>query len=331
MSCPDGDYMCVVNNCSGLGSVGPGNQLFNYWSINNCPSAYAQAINTNDGKLEYSPTTQQDIQNKVVSLFNTYFLTNDITDNVTSPTYNNFQNQLLSLCIDPTLPGICTAFLTDYCSNFTRNDVLNSPTLINFCGCYVDPDPDYLQYTLATEECNLGITGCVSGCQSGDPGCTGQPACDPLCHRALTSQKANVQNGNIITCPQTICVIDDVTINATESTVPGGINFNTICSGCGGPNGGSGCLCIVSGVNISSTVSQIGVGVNFNQFCGSNSVCLVQDVSGNIISQGPCSEASLDDYPIPSFNSFPNIAILIIIFVVVVIIFLMALAIRTSS
>lgn len=328
MSC-NGDVTCIVNNCSG--GIGSGTQLFNYWLENNCPSAYAQAINTTPGGLlEYNATSQAEVQQKVVELFNTYFITNTITDDVTSTSYNNFQNSLLSLCINPTLPGICTQFLNQYCGQYTREQANNSPILIDFCGCYVPPDPTYLQYTLGSPECNEGVSGCTSGCTAGNTGCTGQPACDPLCHRAMTSQKANNDTGFIITCPQTICVIDDVTINITESDVPGGINFNTVCSGCGGASGGDGCLCIVSGTNVSATMSQIGIGVNFNQFCGSNSVCIVEDSAGNIISEGACTQINPANIPVSSFSSIPNIGIVILIILVVIIILFVAIAARSS-
>lgn len=331
MSCSgDNGLASLINNCSG--DIGSGTTLFNYWRNNNCPAAYAQSINTGDyGILEYNPDAQSYIQGKVVQLFETYFETNSITDDVTSPSYNNFQNTLRSLCTNPTLPGICTQFLNNYCGQFTREQVNNSPILIDFCGCYVPPDQTYLQYTLGSSQCNEGVSGCTSGCTAGTTGCTGQLACDPLCHRSNTSQKANNLTGFIITCPQNICVIDDVTINVTESYVPGGINFNTICSGCGGGSGGSSCLCIVSGVNVSSTMSQIGIGANFNEFCGSNSVCIVEDTFGNIISESACPQIDPADVPLPFFSSYPNIAIVIVVFLCLLTILFVAIAVRAES
>lgn len=329
MACPSGDYMCIVNNCSG--GIGSGAELFNYWRRNNCLAAYSQAINTSsNGNLSYNSAQQEIIQDKIVDLFNTYFITNNLTDDVTSPSFSNFQNTLLTLCTDSTLPGVCTKFLNNYCSNITREQAINSPTYTNFCGCYVPPDQDYLRFTLGTEQCLIGAAGCT-GCMQGTTGCTGQPACDPLCHRALTSQKAHIPTGNIITCPQSICVIDNVTINITQSKIPGGINFNTVCSGCGGSSGGKGCLCIVSGVNISETAAQIGVGTNFNQFCGNNSVCLVEDNNGNIISQGSCTDINPANIPIEGIYYGPNLGILFILLLVVLVILFIAIAIRYST
>lgn len=335
MSCASSDYLCIVNNCSG--GIGSGTQLFNYWRDYNCPAAYAEAINTSPtGSLAYNPIQQLAMQEKVTELFNTYLTTNTITDDVTSTSFSTFQNTLLNLCINPTLPGICGLFLggttgmSGYCGKFSRDQTINSPILIDFCGCYVPPDPKYLQFTLGSPGCQIG-TGCTAGCTAGNTGCTGLPACDPLCHRSMTSQKAYQPTGTFITCPQNICVIDNVTINATESQVAGGINFNTVCSGCGGGSGGNGCLCIVSGVNISATASQIGVGTNFNEFCGGSSVCIVQDSAGNIISENGCTGINPTNIGIPTYSYLPNLGILFIVILVVLLILFIAIAARFST
>lgn len=345
MSCAPGNFVCIVNNCSG--NIGSGTKLFDYWLVNNCPAAYSQLINTSaTGTLQYNPVNQLVAQNKVVQLFNTYLQTNSLTDDVTSSSFNIFQNTLLELCINPTLPGVCAKWLESYCdgdisgntgcaingvgcTGYSREQVNNSPTLINFCGCYTPPDPVYLQYTLGSPGCQIG-TGCTAGCTAGNTGCTGQPACDPLCHRALTSQKAFQPTGTIITCPQEICAIDNATINVTKSSVAGGINFNSICSGCGGASGGDGCLCIVTGVNISATFSSLGVGSNVNQFCSGSSVCIVEDSAGNIISQGGCTGINPANGGIPSSSFLPNLGILFIMILLVLLILFISIAARVS-
>lgn len=328
-----GDKTCEVPNsvidtirkCSG--DVGAGEKLFNYWEENNCPGAYSQALNTGkDCSLSYNKENQEMVQDEVVKLFNTYFETNSLTDDVTSTQFDNFQDTLIALCIDPTLPGVCNKFLNNYCSNYTRLEVSNSPTLINFCGCYVPPDPTYLQYTLGSPECIEGASGCTAGCTAGNTGCTGQPACDPLCHRAMTSQKANIDTGNIITCPESICVIDDVVINAINTQVQGGVNFNTVCPGCI-----DGCLCIVSGENVSSTMSNIGVGTNFNELCGNNSICIVEDAGGNILSESSCTGIDPLNTGISITSYLPNLGLIFIILFVLLLIFFIALAARFAT
>lgn len=328
MNCAPGDYLCIVGNCSG--DVGGGTALFNYWEENNCPAAYAQAINTGiTGALSYNPQQQMAMQAEVFRLFETYLANYTLTDNVTSSEFNPFQNTLLNLCINPTLPGICEYFLTKYCRSFNREQGTNSPTLTNFCGCFFLPDPDYLKYTLGNIACTIGASGC-SGCTAGETGCTGLPACDPLCHRALTSQKAYIPTGNIITCPQTVCVIDNVVVNAQNSRVPGGINFNSVCSGCNSKNS-IGCLCVVSGINVSSTLSSIGIGENFNQFCGTNSVCLVEDDQGNIISSGGCTGINPGNVPISHFPAAPNMGIVFIMILVTLLVLIVAIVARSTN
>lgn len=338
MECDPDDFMCIIDNCSGeTGLIG--NRLFNYWETHNCPAAYEQAINTSPtGSLAYNPDQQALIQDKVLNLFTTYLSTNQLTDDVTSPAFNSFQFTLLELCTNPALPGICGEFLTVYCDSGIcegqrpqdcREIVANSPTLINFCGCYVAPDPDYLSLTLGSTGCLVG-TGCTAGCSPEGPSCVGQPACDPLCHRALTSQRAYDPTGALITCPQNICVIDDVTINATQTTVPGGINFNTICAGCGGADGADGCLCVISGVNISATMAQVGVGINFNQFCGTGSVCLVEDNAGNIISQGGCTGINPINIPVDTYFG-PVLGIIAILLLIVLIVLFVSIAARVGT
>lgn len=331
MSCGPNDFMCIARTCSGATGGLIGEQLFNYWQENNCPAAYAQVINTSPtGTLVYNPEQQEVVQGLVVNLFNTYFITNQLTDDVTSPEFDPFQFTLLDLCIDPTLPGVCSQFLNNYCSQFSRPQTTNSPTLTNFCGCYVPPDPDYLRFTLGSQACLIGASGCTAGCTAGSPGCTGQPACDPLCHRALTSQKAFQPTGTIITCPQNICVIDDAVINISQSQVPGGINFNTVCSGCGGPSGADGCLCIVSGQNVSQSFAQIGIGTNFNEFCGGSSVCLVEDNAGNIISEGGCTGINPLNIFVPSYFN-PVLGIIAILIIIVLIILFVSIAARIDQ
>ena len=333
MSCDAGDYVCIMNNCSG--DIGAGNDLILYWNTHDCPAAYAQFINTTGTNLQYNPTALLTAQGRVVELFDTYLSTNTLTDNVTSPTYSSFQTTLERLCIDPRLPGICARFLEGYCSDYTHAEAATSPTLINFCGCYVAPDPDYVKYTLGNGGCLAGADTCQGGCVAGSADCFPLPACDPLCHRALTSQKSNPITGNLITCPQNVCVIDNVTINTLNSTIPGGINFNTLCPGCNnlGKTGTAGCVCIVGGVNINSTVSEVGLGVNFNQFCGSTSTCIQLDAEGNQVSVGPCLDINPADVPIiaSSYTSYTIIILVIIGLVAVIAICLAAWNNRPSA
>jgi hypothetical protein len=328
------EFKQKVKNCSG--AVGPGNALVDYWNNNDCFDVYSRVINTTESTdpvgivLEYNKNGQQEVQNCVVELFDTYLETKQITDSVLSPEFSSFQDTLLTLCITDTLPGVCEKFLNGYCSKVTRTQAANSPALTNFCGCYVPPDPVYLKYTT--------------------PPPSGQPACDPLCHRAQTSQKADIDTGTIIKCNQNICVLDNIVIQGNNNNIPGGINFNSLCAGCGSPqppintaesgtpskNGqpasayqsNENCLCIVSGINVADTLGNVGIGDNLNQFCGSNSVCITTDEQGNVLSEGQCT--GQDNITVPKFSDAPSIWLVILIIIIVVIIFFACLAVRYS-
>ncbi len=322
-SCPQGLSASVCNtifSCSGY--YFDGKELEDYWDDHNCILYYTIPLNTTASAmtatgayLQYNPEGQQFIQTNVNNLFKTYQSTNTFTDDTSSSQYSPFQNKISSLCINTTLPGVCEGALTSYCPQYTRQDVINSQINTSLCGCYVPPDPSLLPYS--------------GGCTGGATGCTGNAACDPLCHRAMTSQKANPATGELYTCPQNVCVINNTVIDAQQSNINGGINFTNICAGCTGENG---CLCVISGVNISETMGNIGVSdVNFNQLCGSNSVCLVEDGNGNIISSGGCTGISSSNIPVPQRTMIPNMAILFIILILIFIVLFICLMLRLDK
>lgn len=292
------------NQCGGEDISGT---IFEQWCQYDCIGTFSNYIYNTKGILSYNPANQLLTQSYVTNLFNIYLQTNVITDNTLASGYSDFQNTLLNLCDNPTTPGICDQFLTGWCSQFTREDAINSPIITSFCGCYVPPDPNYLSYTSEP-----------SGCTTSGPGCIQQPQCDPLCRRSTTVQKSVQGTGITINCPENICVIDEVAISAVNSQIGEGINFTSICPACGGGNSNQ-CLCIISGVNPSNTLGQVGIGDNIQQFCGSNSVCLIEDTNGNIISEGGCAKFSPSDITIPPIYSGPFIGIVIVMIIILII------------
>lgn len=314
------DNETIVNNCSG--DIGEGQILFDYWDTHNCPQAYQRKINTaTNGDFTYNPAQQLIVQDKVVQLFNTYNKTNEITNNVTSPLFNPFQGTLLELCLNQALPGICEKYLSNTLCTMPRSNIIGDDTMTNFCGCFVPADQNYIQYIWVTPQCNLGTTGCT-GCTSGNTGgCVHPTACDPLCHRATSVQKANATGGTEITCPQNVCVISDIIVNAENSNIHGGINFNSVCSGCNENSGG--CLCVISGVDISETAANVGLSTNFSQYCGDTSVCLVPN-GDNTSTQVPCKNINADNIAINKTIP-PSIPVVTVVILVVIIIILFLL------
>lgn len=311
----------------GLCTSKQGQELIDTWEVLDCPAAFNIVLNTDsNGNANYNPESLPGLGVYVTKLFNSYNNQYTITDDKSNPRYNPFQDTLLDLCLNPTLPGLCQSYLTSECSKYTREQALNSPVLTNFCGCYVPPDPVYIKYTLGNAACNNGDPGCAT-CTEGQPGCTGQRSCDPICHRALTSQRANPQTGNFITCPQNICAIDNTVIQTANSNVPGGINFFNVCGEC---NTTAGCLCVIAGVNYSDTSANLGIGTNINQLCGSSSVCVTLNEDGTEASSGPCLN-SVEDITIPPMYYGPNIVIVILSILLILAVLILALVSRYAN
>lgn len=288
----------------------PGTTIFDQWCDYDCIGTFSNYIYGGDSVLKYNATNQLSVQQNVTDLFNNYLSTNVITDDTDDPGYSNFQNTLLSMCTNPTLPGICDDFLTGWCEQYTREETINNPTLTSFCGCYVPPNPNYLKFTVTPP-------GCVG------KKCTEQPQCDPLCRRSTTVQKAVQEAGTLITCSQNVCVIDQVAIDIVNSQIGNNVNFTSICPACGGGNAKN-CLCVIAGVNVSSTLGNVGI-ANINEFCGEGSVCLVEDSEGNIISEEKCQGFSQGNIGGPVVYKGPNIGIIIIIIFVLIIAIAIAL------
>lgn len=310
------DNETIVNNCSG--DAGTGQDLFNYWNTHDCPLAYQRKLNTGtDGKLEYNSQQQTNLQAKITQLFQTYQKTNTITNNVTDPRYNVFQETLLELCLNQALPGICQTYLTNNLCAIPRSDAIGNETLTNFCGCFVPADPNYSSFIYVTPPCLVGGTGCT-GCAGNTGGCVKMNECDPLCHRATSVKKAILNTGAQITCPQNVCVISDVVISAQNSKINGAVNFNTVCGGCN--TNVDGCFCVLSGINISETAASVGLSTNFNQYCSTDSVCLVPAGNGTT-TPVPCKDISAANIGV-SASQPPNIAMVIVVLVILVIVIL---------
>jgi hypothetical protein len=227
--------------------------------------------NNNDGILGFSEEGLSAAQSNVNQLF-----VNSEPDNMPN---------VLALCLNPSVPGICDVALSSYCSSYTRENLtgLNN----NFCGCYVPPDP------------TLNVS----------------PQCDPLCNNATVVRKAD--KGNRITCDANICIINDVSVLNRGGNV--NVNFNNICPGC--RNGSNNdCVCIVNSSNIGGLLGSIGITTNINQFCGSQSTCSTVQPDGSVIST-PCTGYT----GLLSTNNNNNRTytwILLIMFLIIVLVFL---------
>lgn len=163
--------------------------------------------------------------------------------------YNPFQDYLYSLCCQ--VPVMCQSTLENSCAIYTAQRLSVNPDATNWCGCYL-PDSEYQKYVDAYQV---------------------NKECTPTCNRSTTIPLVNGANAPIL-CNQTICIIDDVTINLSNSTVNGGINVSQICGNCSGTFGSqSSCSCIIQNTTIDGAQSNLG-NINLNTVC-SSSTCTV--------------------------------------------------------
>ena len=124
---------------------------------------------------------------------------------------SSFYNTMWKICNQ--IPGLCTNILNDMCSNYTAEDLVSNPSLLPWCSCYL-PDSQYEKYEV------FGIN----------------KECTPLCNRTgVIPSISGTGQSNI--CQQTVCMIDDTTINLVNTDFDGGsININQICASCGRSN-----------------------------------------------------------------------------------------------
>lgn len=310
-----------VRDCSGLSGL-YGRDLFSFWARNDCPGAYSAYLNSGkNGTLGYNPARLDPLQRDIVNLFAVYSVTNTITDQTDDPQYNSFQEKLLDLCLDPRLPGVCDKYLGYTCPG-SREEVMTSRIWSNFCGCYVPPDPSYVEANIMqSEEWEQARCYPTEEQLPAEEGKMSR-SCDPLCHRASTVQKSCANTGSFLTCNQNICAIDEVSVNLARAEIGGGVTFANICPGC---NAGNGCICIISGVDVTDTLSSIGVGTQFKQLCGPKSVCLQLDSEGTILSSD-CDKINPGGPPVPFFRSWPSLAFLFFVAFVVVVIMIVFFA-----
>lgn len=211
--------------------------------------------------------------------------------------YTPAQDALLTICVDESVAGICNKAQAAMCTTCTRTDVVQYKPVLQFCGCFVPADPLTIQNDVP-------------------------PECDPLCAQAQIIKKADASTGNPTICNRTVCVINDISITATNSILQT-VSFTQVCPECiaaiGSPDQSSSCLCIIDASipGIGKTLS-IDNPLTFNQYCGPQSICTQVDNTAGTIKQVPCAEtlSSLTpntySFSIPGWVWLTAIAILVV-------------------
>lgn len=271
----------------------------------------------------FNPTRYQKAQQSVDYLlsryYNVYKLTVPSLD--TTSGYNGLQENFDRLCSSPeSIPGICANSQTIMCNNCTRSNVSNVGATLRLCGCYVPRDPKF---------------STVSGQSTTVP-----PECDPMCVQEQISKKVVVTDNSATTklslletirCQSNVCVINNVSINAYQSSVQG-VTFNQICPQCslgapsnttGAPSSstgtGSTCICVID-ASIEGLGSKVGLSdvFSFNQYCGTQSVCLTIDSSTQEMTQVECASTLSTLKPTKYNFGIPNWVWIVAIFIIVI-------------
>lgn len=284
-------------------------QWKDYWADTTKPVSCNTMFNrliyppNQQGVRTFSPAGFSQARNDMEYIFSQYF-------SVTGPKgghtigvpgqagYDDFQQVLIDACTNPAYQnqGICQDTAAKMCVVCSRENVLNNSSVLKLCGCQVPPlDP--AKFGGVTREC------------------------DPLCAQAQISKIRNPTTGVVAECQASVCVINNVSITASKSTI-GGITFTQVCPQCTGTQQ---CRCVVD-TSIPNIAESVGIAdpQSFSQYCGANSVCLTVDNTSGNVSQVDCATAIKPaqprtfSFPIPTWVLY--LAALIIVIGILVIV-----------
>lgn len=252
----------------------------------------------------FNPEGFKNVQQDFNAIFDKYYAEGFKISEPGKPGYNDFQTTLINTCSNNPqyqLEGACQESAAKICKNYTLDQILKNKDLIKLCGCQVRSLPNIPEYNQVSQ------------------------ACDPLCTQEQVSKNRNSLTGEIDFCLTTVCVINNVAITASNSTI-GGTQFTQICPQCTS----GGCVCIID-----ATVTDINqkIGINtettFKQYCGgassngANSLCIQIDPSTQKSTVVNCTDilelnkSQEYNYPVPIWVWILCIVILIIFVLVI--------------
>jgi len=246
-------------------------EIFQSWGDGTCSQRLENLVNSNpSGMTKFNLENTEKVQLIVEqALFN--YLTPDVSGNIND--LLNPQSPGLSEIVQTcsSIPYACDRFLTYACNNCSQLDIVESGNtgLTKLCGCYAFK-------SLRSDPKNI---------------------CDPTCNNNISIKNQFDLDGDPLTCEQTVCVIDDISIKSQN----GDVNVSQVCTGCAG----SGCVCYI---NIPDTDIP---NINLESSCSSH-VCL--DTKKNII---PCPPQVTS---IPDSKLEQNYLLIFLTFIVLVLI-----------
>ena len=157
-------------------------------------------------------------------------------------------NQLATFCQYGRDTYACQSNMETFCTGATRSGLTTpnsndkSGTRARMCGCYMDADITNYPYMYLP---GVGV------------------ACDSMCGSQYT-----IKNAGVGYCDNTVCIIDDVSINIANSVNPGGITIANVCgSDCGSEqNEKCNSECYIGNITIDENKSIVGK-LNLAQNC----------------------------------------------------------------
>lgn len=181
--------------------------------------------------------------------------------------YSPFQDFIYNNICCP-YPALCQKGLNGVCANMTAQRLTLNPTAVNWCGCHL-PAGEYAKY-VNTYQINK--------------------ECTPMCNKAGVIPTTDANN-NPIQCNQGVCLIDNVTIDLSQSKVSGAINIGQLCSNCA--SAGS-CSCIIENDSFISANSSFSGNIDLAQHCTSSTCSRTNPIPGASPAYipVPCTEPS---------------------------------------
>lgn len=233
--------------------------LTSFWNSNfqRCIGNYNEILfNYTGGKFKYNPDNLPQVQDDFYVLLNSAF--GEDLSGFNDTVNTGLQETLLKACKD--VPGACDAYLCNkLCPSFSYGFLSNNPAVTDWCGCYITPDnADTLFENITPNQVTPDDE-------------RGANPCYPLCHRIETIPLFSIEDGSEYECSTSVCVIDNVTINAVNSSV-GNVNITQICPSCSPDRL---CECIISSNDLPNTFEELGISASYSSYCGENGQCYV--------------------------------------------------------
>ena len=296
---PDTNVTDIELICRGSNPAYTGSTWFEYWSQLNskiCTNEFTNILygaQNLSGLRTYDHFQLQRIRDDMSNVFATYQQLHPIT-HVGDQNYNAFQEILTNTCLN--IPGACNDFIDSFCTGCTREEIAADNVLLSYCGCDAPAPPSQYNITIP---------------------------CDPLCNRIDTMQNIDTTTGETLKCVNDVCVIDDISITASNTTLSGGIVFAQMCP-CK-----ANCTCIIGGVSVNNTLAEVGLTSSalFDIACGSNSTCYQTDPTTQQLVPIVCPKTAsfqflADPVRVNNYTIFLIIAITLVIIIAVIIIYI---------